>query len=154
MRTVICKESQHEICWDGRTVWVNSGYTSSSLARFSRVHAEVHMDVDKQHETGKSCLDCFNDTSLEGWKRFQASVHKHYGAVVPDEARPEYLRAPPKTIRVLPNRPNATSSTVVFDGPKQGNRVVVELTPPVPFREVGIVLRECLELYEKENGKR
>jgi hypothetical protein len=93
VKRIICDKSGHEIDWDGRVVWVNDSKTGSSIGRFSKTHAEVHLDLEQQVQKGTSCLDCFDDTTINGWKRFQASMLEHYGAVVPDEARPNYLRS-------------------------------------------------------------
>ena len=90
--SVICLRSGHEIIWDGRVVWVNSGVDGSSIGRFSRQGIDVHVAFAEQLETGKVCIDCSADGSAEGWKKFQALLLEHYDVVVPDEAAPKNLR--------------------------------------------------------------
>ena len=81
----------HEVIWDGRNVWVNSGVDGSSIGRFGMGGVDVHRSVSEQIETGTECLDCIRANGLDGFRYFQASVLKHYGVSVPDEALPNRL---------------------------------------------------------------
>ncbi len=85
------KSNGHQITWDGRTVWVNSGKDGSSIGRFSHVGADIHHPVKEQIRTGKQCLACFDDGSTAGWEKFRALMREHYGVQVPDRAIPDDL---------------------------------------------------------------
>ena len=89
---MICQRSGHEVIWDGRVVWVNSGVDGVSLGRFSAQGIDVHKPFAEQLASGSACLDCSTDGSAEGWKKFQALLLKHYNVVVPDKAAPKHLR--------------------------------------------------------------
>lgn len=86
----------HEVTWDGRTVWVNSGVDGISLARFSVTGIDVHKTSAEQLLTGKSCLACSHRNGgamTQGdWQTFQALMIEHHQTTVPDETRPDYLK--------------------------------------------------------------
>ena len=94
MRTIIV--SGHEVTWDGRTVWVNSGENGASLARFSRIGIDVHRVAREQALTGDPCLACSNRGGdpllLVDWRSFQSLMREHHGVAVPDAAMPDYLK--------------------------------------------------------------
>lgn len=85
----------HEVAWDGRTVWVNSGQTGMSLARFGRAGIDVHMDAEDQMRTGRQCLACSHPAKgfaqLEDWHKFRELVKTHHGVTVPENMIPAYL---------------------------------------------------------------
>lgn len=71
---------------DGRTVWVDAD-TGFTVARFGMLGVDVHTPDTT------ACLDCTHGpTGPAEWDRFVASVHRHYGIVVPDEHRPAHCR--------------------------------------------------------------
>jgi hypothetical protein len=77
--------NNHEVLSDGRRVWVN-GPDGASVARYSPMAGrDVHRPLEEQRTTGKECLDCSPDTDYDA---FVASVHRHYGVVIPSKHRP------------------------------------------------------------------
>lgn len=86
----------HEVAWDGRTVWVNSGVDGCSLARFSRAGIDVHKPASEQSLSGNPCLACRHrsgeDMTLEDWSEFKALMREHHAVAVPDDAMPDYLK--------------------------------------------------------------
>jgi hypothetical protein len=85
----------HEVTWDGRTVWVNSGIDGGSLARFSRAGVDVHTSTSEQLLSGRQCLACTHrrgeDMTLAAWAQFKALVRHFYAVTIPDAAMPDYL---------------------------------------------------------------
>ena len=95
MKSKICKNSGHEIIWDGRVVWVNSNVDGMSLGRFSpHGGIDVHKPFAEQRSSGSPCIECSPDGSTEGWKKFQALMLKHYNVVVPNAAAPKHMEPP------------------------------------------------------------
>jgi hypothetical protein len=82
----------HEILWDGKTVWANSGFDGASIGRFCIRGVDVHKTSQEQVDTGKQCLDCSSDGSALGWSQFLTGMLRHHGVAIPDEEMPEYLR--------------------------------------------------------------
>jgi len=86
----------HEVLWDGRTVWVNSGVDGMSLARFSAVGIDVHKTAEEQSMSSSPCLACSHRAgapmSLEDWQRFQDLMREHHEVAVPDDVMPDYLK--------------------------------------------------------------
>jgi len=86
----------HEVAWDGRTVWVNSGEDGSSIGRFSRAGIDVHKPAAEQCLSGDPCLACShrggNPMTAEDWQTFRALVQEHYSIAVPEDAMPDYLK--------------------------------------------------------------
>ena len=91
MESVRDPKTDDEIGWDGKTVWVNSGQDGSNIGRFSRFGVDVHATVTKQLETGKQCLNCSADGSIDGWDAFCELMRKHHRVTIPKEARPKHL---------------------------------------------------------------
>lgn len=91
-----CEVDGHEVAWDGRTVWVNSGVDGSSIARFSHVGIDVHKPAAEQCLSGDPCLACShrNGEPMTGpdWEKFRALVYQHYAVRVPQGAIPDYLK--------------------------------------------------------------
>lgn len=90
------KVDGHEVAWDGRTVWVNSGHDGSSIGRFSRVRIDVHRPAAEQCFSGDPCLACSHrdgePMTPDDWQTFRALVHEHYAIRVPEDAMPDYLK--------------------------------------------------------------
>lgn len=86
------KESEHEVCSNTQTVWVNSCIDGSCIGRFSKFGIDIHCDVETQMRTGAQCLDCTHDTpTVEDWQRFVHGMLIVYGVEVSEEHRPEWL---------------------------------------------------------------
>jgi hypothetical protein len=81
----------HEVLWDGRTVWVNSGVDGSSIGRFSSGGVDVHFPASVQTETGKQCLACTSSCDRAAWDFFKTKMLEHYGVTIPDAAMPHAL---------------------------------------------------------------
>ena len=85
----------HEVAWDGRTVWVNSGKTGTSLARFGPTGIDIHHDLQEQLRTGQQCLRCSHVAGklpgVHEWREFCSQVLHHHGVQVPEAARPSYV---------------------------------------------------------------
>lgn len=81
----------HEVSWDGRTVWVNSGVDGSSVGRFGPGGVDVHHPVSVQIEIGRVCLACSPRADRAGWESFKEAMQSHYAVAVPDEAMPRFL---------------------------------------------------------------
>lgn len=79
-----------EVLWDSTTVWVND-QKGSNIGRFGRFGADVHRPASEQDTLGQ-CLDCHHNAGIDGWKRFCASMLKHYGVIIPDAAMPVRLQ--------------------------------------------------------------
>jgi hypothetical protein len=94
MRTKIV--NGHEVTWDGRTVWVNSGVDGKSLARFSKVGIDVHKPSAEQVFAGNPCIACFHRDgdamTQEDWQTFQRLMVEHHQTAVPNKAQPDYLK--------------------------------------------------------------
>lgn len=83
--------TQFEIDSDGRTVWVNSAM-GVCVGRFSRFGIDIHRDFTAQVAGEPECLDCTHEKpTLAEWERFKSGMMEHYGVVVGDEHRPEFL---------------------------------------------------------------
>jgi hypothetical protein len=86
----------HEVAWDGRTVWVNSGVDGGSLARFSHAGIDVHKPAAEQSLSGNPCLACSHRggkaMTLADWSEFKALMVQHHTVSVPDAAMPDYLK--------------------------------------------------------------
>jgi hypothetical protein len=79
----------HDIRSDGRSVWIDLD-TGFTVARFGMLGVDVHTPDTT------ACLDCTHGpTGPAEWDRFVASVHHHYGIVVPDKHRPRHCRPTP-----------------------------------------------------------
>ncbi len=86
----------YEVLSDGRCVWVNSGVTGASVARFGTFAGigviDVHRAVHDQAAKGE-CLDCSHGPlSLELWQRFKDAMRRHYLIDIPDKHKPAGIR--------------------------------------------------------------
>lgn len=82
----------HELSWDGKTVWVNSGVDGSNIGRFGRGGVDVHHSATVQIETGKQCLSCSSRSDHAGWESFKEAMQTHYQVTIPEEAMPNFLK--------------------------------------------------------------
>jgi hypothetical protein len=93
-----CVVDGHEVAWDGRTVWVNSGTDGTSIGRFSHAGIDVHKPASEQSLSGNPCLACSHrggeSMTAEDWQTFRALVLEHYSIDVPEDAMPDYLKEP------------------------------------------------------------
>ena len=87
---------EHEVTWDGRTVWVNSGNDGSNIARFTPFGVDVHTTATEQMVGTGQCHACTsepNGTTRESWDLFVAKVREHHSIEVPIKAMPIKLQA-------------------------------------------------------------
>lgn len=71
---------------------MNSGEDGTCVGRFCRSGVDVHRTGKEQSIVGRECIDCFDDTTIAGWRRFVELMGQHHGVIVSDEAMPERLK--------------------------------------------------------------
>lgn len=82
----------HQVQWDGRTVWVNSGFDGCSIGRFTPAGVDVHRTAQEQMDGAAQCLKCLRSAGPEEWAMFRDLMEMHYGVTIPDEATPTRLQ--------------------------------------------------------------
>lgn len=124
----------HQVMWDGKTVWVNSGIDGSCIGRFGKVGMDVNLPETEQMETGARSLESFRDQTMEGWGKFCGLMHKHYGVTVPTAARPRWLGI---TAREIVEVQPMTGT----DGPSLPYTVVVDETTQAEYPPDALIER-------------
>lgn len=81
-----------EVIFDGKTVWVN-GPDGHCLARFGIKGLDIHKTAELQIKTETQCIACTHSRpNLSDWGAFKNKVSELYGALIPDNAKPLWLK--------------------------------------------------------------